>query len=78
MPFRGRTLRDLAREVLALAERGLLRRAQRNDKGQDETRMLSPLMEIVETGLTEADRLIASYEGPWGGDIDRLFEAEAL
>jgi glutamate--cysteine ligase len=77
-PFRGRTLRDLAREVLALAEGGLLRRAQRNDKGQDETRMLTPLMEIVETGRTEADRLIALYKGPWEGDIDRLFEAEAL
>jgi glutamate--cysteine ligase len=77
-PFRGRTLRDLAREVLALAEGGLLRRAQRNDKGQDETRMLTPLMEIVETDRTEADRLIALYKGPWEGDIDRLFEAEAL
>jgi len=77
-PFRGRTLRNLAREVLALAEGGLLRRAQRNDKGQDETRMLTPLMEIVETGRTEADRLIALYKGPWEGDIDRLFEAEAL
>ena len=77
-PFRGRSLRDIAREILALAEGGLLRRAQRNDKGQDETRMLAPLMEIAETGRTEADRLIAAYEGPWEGDIDRLFETEAL
>ncbi|ODS00777.1 glutamate--cysteine ligase [Methyloceanibacter methanicus] len=77
-PFRGRTLRDIAREILALAEGGLLRRAKRNDKGHDETRMLRPLMEIAETGRTEADRLVAAYEGPWGGNIDRLFETEAL
>jgi glutamate--cysteine ligase len=56
----------------------LLRRARLNKKGQDETRALLPLMEIVELGRTEADRLLAAYEGPWGGDIDRLFETEAL
>jgi len=77
-PFRGRTVQDLAREILALAEGGLLRRAQFNDQGQDETRMLAPLMEIAETGRTEADRLIAAYEGPWGGDIDQIFATEAL
>jgi glutamate--cysteine ligase len=77
-PFRGRTLREIAREVLALSEGGLLRRARLNKKGQDETRALLPLMEIVELGRTEADRLLAAYEGPWGGDIDRLFETEAL
>lgn len=77
-PFRGRTVRDIAHEVLALAEGGLLRRARVNDEGQNETRALAPLMEIAETGRTEADRLIAAYEGPWDGDINRLFETEAL
>jgi len=77
-PFRGRTLREIAREVLALAEGGLLRRARLNNEGADETRALLPLMKIVEEGRTEADRLLAAYEGPWGGDIDRLFETEAL
>jgi len=77
-PFRGRTLREIAREVLALAEGGLLRRARLNNEGADETRALLPLMKIVEEGRTEADRLLAAYEGPWSGDIDRLFETEAL
>jgi glutamate--cysteine ligase len=77
-PFRGRTLREIAREILALAEGGLLRRARLNDNGQDETAALKPLMEIVETGQTQSDRLLAAYEGPWEGDIDRLFAAEAL
>ncbi len=77
-PFRGRTLREVAREMLALAEGGLLRRARLNKKGEDETRALLPLREIVEEGRTEADRLLAAYEGEWGGNIDRLFETQAL
>jgi glutamate--cysteine ligase len=77
-PFRGRTLREVAREMLALAEGGLLRRARLNKKGEDETRALLPLMQIVEEGRTEADRLLAAYEGEWGGNIDRLFETQAL
>jgi glutamate--cysteine ligase len=36
------------------------------------------LMQIVEEGRTEADRLLAAYEGEWGGNIDRLFETQAL
>jgi len=77
-PFRGRTLREIAREMLALAEGGLLRRARLNKTGEDETRALLPLRKIVEEGRTEADRLLAAYEGEWGGNIDRLFETQAL
>ncbi|MEM7191790.1 MAG: glutamate--cysteine ligase, partial [Pseudomonadota bacterium] len=71
-PFRGHTVRDIAREVLALAEGGLLRRAELNEKGQNETHMLQPLMAIADANRTEADRLIAAFEGQWAGDIDRL------
>jgi glutamate--cysteine ligase len=77
-PFRARTLREVAREVLALSEGGLLRRARLNKKGEDEIHALKPLLEIVEMGRTEADRLLAAYDGPWDGNIDRLFETEAL
>lgn len=77
-PFRTRTLREIGREVLALAEGGLLRRARLNDRGQDETGALKALIRIAEEGRTQSDRLLAAYEGPWAGDIDRLFAAEAL
>ena len=77
-PFHGRTLREVGRDILTLAEAGLKRRARRNDGGEDETRALTPLWEIVEEGRTQADRLLAAYEGPWEGNINRLFEAEAL
>ncbi len=76
--IRGRSLQDVAREVLALAEGGLRRRRRFNDQGQDETGALAPLMAIAEEGRTQSDRLLAAYEGPWKRDIDRLFETEAL
>jgi glutamate--cysteine ligase len=76
-PFHGRTLREFGHDVLELAEAGLKRRARRND-GEDETRALTPLKQIVEEGRTQADRLLAAYEGPWERNIDRLFETEAM
>jgi glutamate--cysteine ligase len=71
-------LSEIAREMLALAEGGLLRRARLNGDGEDETGALKSLMEVVETGRTQSDRLLAAYEGPWGGDINQLFGAEAM
>ena len=77
-PFRGRTFRDVARDVVELAEGGLRRRAQLDESGDDETKALKSLIETVEEGRTEADRLLAAYDGPWAGNIDRLFETQAL
>ncbi len=77
-PFRGRTLRDVAREVVTLAQEGLTRRARLNDNGEDETRSLKRLWEILDDGKSPADRLLDAYNGPWNGDIDRLFETQAL
>ncbi|MEX0852275.1 MAG: glutamate--cysteine ligase [Bauldia sp.] len=76
-PMRNRTVRDVARDVLALADDGLRRRAHENDEGLDETIFLSSLDEIVATGTTPADRLLAEYSGAWGGDIDRIFARHA-
>jgi glutamate--cysteine ligase len=77
-PFRDGTIRDIARKVVKIAKGGLKRRARLDAKGEDERRALAPLLDTVESGVTPADRLLAAYEGPWQGDIDRLFEAEAL
>jgi glutamate--cysteine ligase len=73
LPFRGGTARDLAREALKIAAEGLRRRDVRNAKGADETRFLDPLIEIVESGQTAAERKLALYHGEWQGDIDRVF-----
>jgi glutamate--cysteine ligase len=76
-PFRGRTLRDVAAEVLAIAHAGLKARARLDAQGRDETIHLEMLDEIVASGQTQADRLLAAYRGDWSGDIDRVLEATA-
>jgi glutamate--cysteine ligase len=77
-PFRGRTVRDVAREMVELAERGLRRRARLDPKGEDETNALLPLFRTIEEGRSPADRLLADYHGAWGGDVGRVFDTQAL
>jgi len=77
-PFRGRDLRDVGRDMVDLALGGLQRRARLDRNGEDERMALAPLVEIIEEGRTPADKLLADYAGSWHGDIDKLFETQAL
>ena len=77
-PFRDGTVRGIAREMVALAQGGLARRARRDLFGKDEGKYLAPLAEIVETGRSASDRLLADYRGPWEGDIDKVFTTAVL
>jgi glutamate--cysteine ligase len=70
----GRSLRDVARDVTAIARAGLARRARRDESGRDETVYLAPLENIVETGRVPAEDWLARYKGAWGGAIDPIFE----
>jgi glutamate--cysteine ligase len=72
-PFRGETVRDIARRALDLAARGLERRARLDSAGHDERIYLAPLEVIVEEGRTEAERLLALYGKEWGGQVDPVF-----
>ncbi len=73
----GRTMRDLALEVLALARSGLRARMRLDGAGQDEAGFLGPLDEIAASGLTPAERLLQRYHGPWGRDVRPVFAEEA-
>ena len=73
LPFRGGTALDLARESLKIAASGLRRRARLNANGVDESIFLAPLMEIVESGMTAAERKLELVHGPWGGSVDPVF-----
>ena len=68
----GRSLRDVAAEVLRIARGGLAARGYRDADGQDETGYLDVLDEVV-AGGTQAERLLALYEGAWGGSVDPAF-----
>jgi glutamate--cysteine ligase len=75
--IRGRLVRDVARDCLAIARQGLARRARLDIGGHDETRHLAPLDDIVARGKTPAEDLIEKFKGPWGGSIDAVFEEQA-
>jgi glutamate--cysteine ligase len=70
----GRSLQDVAREVVAIAKGGLRRRAKLNASLVDETGYLSELEEIADSGVTPAERLLELYHGPWQGDAGRAFD----
>ena len=71
--FRGRTMLDVAREVVGISREGLARRAILDGKGQDETQYLASLDVILDTGQTPAEGLLEAYYGKWKGSVDPLF-----
>ncbi len=72
-----RSAREIATDALQLAHSGLKRRARLDPHGRDETRFLDPLFAIVDSGRTQAEDLIALFDGPWAGDVKPVFEARA-
>ncbi|EAR50361.1 glutamate--cysteine ligase [Oceanicola granulosus HTCC2516] len=71
----GRTMRDLAGEVVAIARGGLKSRARPGLGGMvaDERHFLHALEDSLETGQTPADELLEMYHGPWNGDLSRIY-----
>lgn len=67
------TIRDLAAELLKIAEQGLAGRARLDRKGRNETHFLAPLVKIVESGRTPAEDLLALYAGRWQGSVEPVF-----
>lgn len=76
-PWKGGTLRDLARDAVAIARDGLAARARRNASGQDERIHLAPLEALAAGAPTQAERWLERWRGPWHGNASRIFvEAE--
>ncbi len=73
----GRSLQDYGRDVIAIAKRGLKRRARFNHNGFDETNFLDLLEEIAFTGETLADRLLDYYKNRWNGDASYILSQSA-
>ena len=69
----GRSVGELAAEVLDIAASGLSRRARFNSSGDNEGGFLDPLRDVVGTGQTFADRLLERYHGEWDGDVSRVY-----
>ena len=73
--IRGRSLRDIAKEALAISEAGLKARAMPGADGllPDETHFLNALKEVVDTGETPAEELLRCFDAEWERDFANLY-----
>jgi glutamate--cysteine ligase len=70
---RGRSVQDIAKDVLKIARAGLEARGMHGCKGKTEAAFLDPLDEIAQSGKTAAENLLALYNGDWHQDVTRVF-----
>jgi glutamate--cysteine ligase len=75
--FRDGTVLDIAREAVAIARAGLVRRAMPGNGAANEAPYLGPLEETLALGRTPAEMLIWQYETRWGRSVEPLFEEHA-
>ncbi len=71
--IRGRSVQDIAMDVLKIARQGLEARDLHGCKGRTEAAFLDPLDEIAQSGKTAAEHLLALYNGDWHHDVTRVF-----
>ena len=71
--IRGRSVQDIAKDVLKIARQGLEARNLHGCKGKTEAAFLDPLDEIAQSGKTAAEHLLALYNGDWHQDVTRVF-----
>jgi len=62
-PTRGRSLRELSLDLLALARDGLRRQRVADSRGLDETLYLEGIDDLAQSGETLAQRLLAHWQG---------------
>lgn len=76
--WNGRTLRELARDVVAIAQDGLNARNRLNAAGASEAIYLDPLADIAAGAPTQAEYWLGRYHDVWNGDIGRIFAEAAI
>ncbi len=69
----GRSVRDVAVDLVTIAKHGLKNRARFSGGMVDERGYLSELEDIADSGITPADRLLELYHGDWQGDVSRIY-----
>ena len=77
-PWAGGTVRDLARDVVAIAADGLRARGMRDSTGEDERRLLAPLLPLADGGPTQAEHWLHRFETAWNGDASEMLREGAL
>jgi glutamate--cysteine ligase len=70
----GRPILDWLRDLETIVAAGLKRLGALDEQGRDETILLEPVRAILASGQTQADRLLARWEGEWHHDFASLFK----
>ncbi|MEZ5895205.1 MAG: glutamate--cysteine ligase [Parvularculaceae bacterium] len=68
----GRSVQDVALEMVAIAQAGLRRRKRAGAMVHDETHFLDPLQRIAESGVTMGEVSVQKFLGEFGGDERKL------
>ena len=70
----GRSVQDVALEVLEISRGGLRARARLGNLKEDETTYLDPLVKIAKSGITMGEYTADHFLNDLGGDAKKLFE----
>ena len=70
----GRKLIDLTRELVVCAAEGL-RRIAAEGPGGDEAKLLDPLFEQIDKGVSPGEEILERWRGEWNRDWSSLIEA---
>ena len=73
----GRTVQDVAKDMVVIARQGLKNRARFSGGMVDERGYLAELEDIAESGVTPAERLLEAYHGRWNGDVRPVYAEQA-
>ena len=71
-PYGDRTVGAVARDLLEIARGGLVRRIESGEETPEALDALAPVAQRVGAGRTAAESQLASWEGPWAGDLRKL------
>ncbi|HEY0290858.1 MAG TPA: glutamate--cysteine ligase [Hansschlegelia sp.] len=69
-----RTVLEVARDALALADAGLEARARVNSFGDDERVHLAPIMRVAQEEKSLAETLLEKFEGSWRRSVEPAFD----
>ncbi len=71
--FRKGTVANIAKQIIAIAENGLIKRNQLNSEKMNEVHHLAPLKYNLNNSKTLAERMLELYHNKWKGDISKIF-----
>ncbi len=74
---KGRSVSDLAGDMIDIASDGLKARHRMDAFGDDERHFLSAVRLVVEDGRTPAEELLEAFESRWNRSVDPVFEEYA-